>query len=214
MTSPHIFLGRWPLVPDNLFFIYYRPKKDFLDILPYDPESPPTTVVHLREPDGSSDYRKGLDPESLKALGEALPSDTYLVTNRVEWYDYFESNFHWQHPGWNSVEHSAFGQSWGWRNNPKRSPNKTISQTLQMWADWYVMLTAEKVYHTHSDFSVSAIHWMNLDSLSLQGMENGHLKMVNESWRVDGETAPLVERTMDGKGTSELRRCNAGGLDL
>jgi hypothetical protein len=72
------------------------------------------------------------------------------------------------------------------------------------------MLTAEKVYHTHSDFSISAIHWMNLDSLSLQGMENGHLKVVNESWRVDGETIPLVDRTTDGLGTSRLRLCGTG----
>jgi hypothetical protein len=48
---------------------------------------------------------------------------------------------------------------------------------------------------------------MNLDSLSLQGVENGRLKLVNESWRVDGETAPLVDRTLDGKGTSNLRMC-------
>jgi hypothetical protein len=147
----------------------------------------------------------GLDDASLKALGEALPSDTYLVTNRVEWYDYFESNFHWRHPDWGEVGHSAnSGMVWGKRQHDS---GKNVSQTFQMWADWYVMLTADIVYHTHSDFSVSAIHWMNLDSLSLQGVENGRLKLVNESWRVDGETAPLVDRTLDGKGTSNLRMC-------
>lgn len=165
----------------------------------------------MRKPDGGGDPRKGLDGESLNSLGKALPSDTYLVTNRVAWYDYFESNFRWRHPGWQSVQHSAIQElTWGRRKNQKLQANKTSNQTLQMWADWYVMLTAEKVYHTHSDFSISAIHWMNLDSLSLQGMENGHLKVVNESWRVDGETIPLVDRTTDGLGTSRLRLCGTG----
>jgi hypothetical protein len=165
-------------------------------------------VVHLREPDGPSDYREGLDEESLKVLGETLPAETYLVTNRVAWYDYFESNFRWRHPGWNSVRHSALQYlSWGRRSDQEQPGNKTASPSLQMWADWYVLVTAEKVYHTRSDFSISAIHWMNIDSLSLQGVENGHLKVANESWRVDGETAPLVDRTIDGDGTSKLRMC-------
>lgn len=39
---------RWPAVPENFFFTYYRAKKELIDMLPYDPVNPPKTVVHLR----------------------------------------------------------------------------------------------------------------------------------------------------------------------
>jgi len=63
-----------------------------------------------------------------------------------------------------------------------------------MWADWYTILTAKMVYHTHSDFSISAIHWQNIESKTIDGYDRfGHyLKLVDESWRQDGETACLV----------------------
>lgn len=220
---------RWPLIPDELFFAYYQPKPALLQILPYDWHHPPKIVVHLREPDGFTDVRRGVDPDSLKALGELLKSngnDTYLVTNRVEWYDYFERNYNWRHPEWNTVVHSAGEHSWGVRQQRDGGgglsdgglstppPINRTMQDLQMWADWYTLLTAELVYHTHSDFSVSAIHWRNLDSRSIQGMgDDGKLLLVNESWRVDGETEPLVDRTPTGKGTAMLRLCGYNGQE-
>jgi hypothetical protein len=207
---------RWPAIPDNFFFTYYRAKPALLELLPY--QEAPTTVVHLREPDGAGDARKGLDNDSLKALGEMLPRDTYLVTNRVEWYDKFEQEYGWSHPEWNEVKHSAFQQrSWGVRGTEKSGASSMVqpvdkeTQTLQMWCDWYTILTAKFVYHTHSDFSISAIHWQNLDSRTIMGWNDatGKLELEKESWRQTGETERLVDRTVDGEGTSNLRECNA-----
>ena len=39
---------RWPVIPDNFFFTFYKAKPDLLMMLPYDPKVPPKTVVHLR----------------------------------------------------------------------------------------------------------------------------------------------------------------------
>jgi hypothetical protein len=199
---------RWPAVPDNLFLDNYRAKPELVKLLPY--KESPTTVVHLREPDGKDDARKGLDNDSLKALGKTLPRDTYLVTNRVEWYDKFEKEYGWSHPEWNEVIHSALRRSWGTRGAAEKS--KTVdkeTQNLQMWCDWYTILTAKFVYHTHSDFSISAIHWQNLDSRTIIGYNatTGQLDLEEESWRVSGETERLVDRTVGGKGTSDLRLC-------
>jgi hypothetical protein len=129
-VSPYIFTintyPRWPKVPENLFFQYYKAKPVLLEMLPYyaAPSSPkvpsslsllnnnqnnkpppPKTVVHLRMGDDLVDVRKGLDEASLQALGRHLPkgNSTYLVTNRVEWYDFFEKNFGWSHPNWKQV---------------------------------------------------------------------------------------------------------------
>jgi hypothetical protein len=79
-----------------------------------------------------------------------------------------------------------------------------------MWADWYTILTAEIVYHTHSDFSISAIHWQNIPSKSIDGYDPvlKELKLIEESWRVDGETPRLVDRRIDGEGTNALRKCS------
>ena len=222
--TPILFLTgntypRWPTVPDNYFFKYYKAKPKLLEALPYDPQSPPTTVVHLREPDNrGSDPRKGLDEVSLKILGDSLPrgADTYLVTNNVAYYERFDLCCQWSHPHWNTVVHSALSLEWG--PNQLRKPKKLTAtedeeikarQNLQMWADWYTLLTAKTVYHTHSDFSVSAIHWTNkVNSHSLQGTKNGRtLITVRESWWVDGETTPLVDRTRTAPGTAQLRLC-------
>jgi hypothetical protein len=209
---------RWPAIPDNFFFTNYRAKPELLKVLPY--KESPTTVVHLREPDGKNDPRKGLDNDSLKALGKMLPRDTYLVTNRVEWYDKFEEEYGWSHPEWNEVVHSAGKRSWGERGE-KESKFHLVSnvdrekQNLQMWCDWYTMLTAKFVYHTHSDFSISAIHWQNLDSCTIMGWNatSSKLELEEESWRMTGETERLVDRTVDGKGTSNLRKCSGKRKD-
>jgi hypothetical protein len=203
---------RWPAIPYNLFFTNYRAKPALLKALPY--KESPTTVVHLREPDGANDARKGLDDDSLKALGKMLPPDTYLVTNRVEWYDKFEKEYGWSHPEWDEVIHSAYQKSWGVRGSKQRQSHIVHTfdrekQNLQMWCDWYTMLTAKFVYHTHSDFSISAIHWQNLDSRTIMGLNatTGELELEEESWRISGETERLVDRTVGGKGTSDLREC-------
>jgi len=207
---------RWPVIPDNFFFTHYRARPELLKILPFD--KPPETVVHLRAPDSHYDERKGLDTDALKALGRELPHDTYLVTNRIAWYDEFEKEFGWRHPNWDEVAHSAFRwQSWGQKEDKDvfyaTRRNTTMdreTQNLQMWADWYTILSAKRVYHTHSDFSISAIHWQNIESKTLMGYNNEtkKLELVDESWRVDGETPRLVDRTVDGKGKSRLRYCD------
>ena len=43
----------------------------------------------------------------------------------------------------------------------------TGNPNLKLWSDWYTMLTAEKVYHSNSDFSRSAVHW-NADCVGYQ----------------------------------------------
>jgi hypothetical protein len=203
---------RWPAIPYNLFFTNYRAKPELLKALPY--RESPTMVVHLREPDGANDARKGLDDDSLKALGKMLPRDTYLVTNRVEWYDMFEKEYGWSHPEWDEVMHSAFQKSWGVRGSKERESHivhtfDSKKQNLQMWCDWYTMLTAKFIYHTHSDFSISAIHWQNIDSRTIMGLNatTGELELEEESWRITGETERLVDRKAGGKGTSDLRLC-------
>jgi hypothetical protein len=216
---------RWSKVPDNYFFRFYRPRQELLQILPY--QTAPHTVVHLRAPDGEEDKRKGLDPKSLQSLGVALPRDTYLVCNRVEWYTSFERDFGWSHPNWHTVVHSALRITWGTRQEYKDPDEGRVSwafnqdkatrirQTLQMFADWYTILTAQKVYHTHSDFSVSAIHWQNIDSRSIAGYNIAEQRLVlsEESWRIEGDTPRLVDRRLEADGIGQLRLCNAYGAD-
>lgn len=204
---------RWPAIPNNFFFTYYKAKPELLQLLPY--QQTPAMVVHLRQPDGKSDSRQGLDEDSLQALGKTLPKETYLVTNRVDWYDKFEGEYGWGHPSWNEVVHSAFQKSWGVRGALNQNTHMVthvdrLTQNLQMWCDWYTILCATKVHHTHSDFSISAIHWQNLESRTIIGWNatTVQLELEEESWRQTGETERLVDRTVHGPGTSELRECN------
>lgn len=200
---------RWPPVPDNFFVDYYRPKAELVELLPW--QDPPHTVVHLRQADSALDPRKGLDPVSLQLLGQTLPRDTtFLVTNRVEWYDLFAKQYGWLHPSWEEVKHSALGISWGQRLGVDKLPAPPQQQqhqqtAIQMWCDWYTILMAKRVYHTHSDFSLSAIHWMNIhNAKTIQGVDEEHhtLLLTDESWKVDGESPPLVNRTQE-----QLRLC-------
>lgn len=104
----------WPAIRERFFLQHYRPKPDLLNALPY--KVYPTTVVHLRERDSVHvDFRSGLDPASLDALGKLLPKgpSTYLVTNRVALYEQFEHCCQWSQPPWNTVIHSAKGLHWG-----------------------------------------------------------------------------------------------------
>jgi hypothetical protein len=170
----------------NLLQTHSRPE----EILPW--KEPPQVVVHLRAADTWSDKRRGLDDNTLVKLGEALPVNTFLVTNKVAWYQFFSERFGWTNPGWGVVRHSAI-KNIVWGANPKE--DKKVPQNLQLWSDWYTILKAKKVWHTHSDFSLSAIHWMNIDSKTIQGVdENGELDLWDESWRRDGETERLIDR--------------------
>ena len=206
---------RWPTVPDRYFATLYQPTKALTDILPYD--TPPTTVVHLRQPDKSeaNSPRKGLDDASLQALGELLPKNTFLVTNKVTWFEHFENKYGWSHSPWYKVQHSAgrganreWGELEGEDPNKKKYDEHTL-QNLQMFSDWYTIASAKTVYHTHSDFSISAIHWMNIqDTHSILGVDDkGKLQTMAESWRVDGETKPLSQRSLEAQGTAQLRLC-------
>lgn len=228
---------RWPVVPDNFFFTYYKPRPQLLQVLPYRyPEDAPSIVVHLRMQDGQGDKREGLDEASLEALGQLLPRDTtYLVTNHVPWFDSFETKFGWKHPNWKKVSHSVatiHSQHWGSRevvNQDHRVAAKSGNMTtttvvkdpfedipeadvsnLQLFSDWFTLVQAKKVYHTHSDFSLSAIHWMNIDSKALGGIKDGKLVLKDASWRVDGETERVVDRIKDApeSETIRLRLCD------
>jgi hypothetical protein len=149
------------------------------------------------------DKRKGLEDESLLKLAEILSGNNdppYLVTNNVPYYDIFEP-YGWTHPQWHRVMHSALRKSWG-EQKTGAEPDVMISssdpefkkiQDLQLWADWFSILMAKRVYHTHSDFSLSAIHWMGQESdadegvvwsRTIQGIdhETGELGLLSESW--------------------------------
>jgi hypothetical protein len=211
---------RWPVVPKDYFVRFYKPRPALQRYLPPPPQ--PRVVVHLRLEDGDQDRRKGLDPQSLEALGKFLARNStakdvpYLVTNHVEWFDYFSTKFGWRHPEWHVVTHSALAVhskgKWGQRGtvNEHTDLNLTV-QNLQMWSDWNTLLLAQTVYHTHSDFSISAIHWMDIDSRTIQGYDptKGELVLEEESWRAswkeEGVTPPLRDRTIDGEGIAKLR---------
>lgn len=191
---------RWPVVPENFFSKLYRPRKQLLTTMPW--KIPPETVVHLRAPDTIGDRRVGLDDETLRILGETLPHDTFLVTNKVAWYEMFESKYGWSHPEWEEISHTAMAMSWGARNMTKQNRTSLFGlssedvKSISVFCDWFTISQAKHVVHTHSDFSLSAIHFMNiLNSQTILGSENGALTLIDESWRRDGETARLVDRT-------------------
>jgi len=214
---------RWPHVPQGFFFRFFRPKPTLLNTLPYSHDDEQQlltgleTVVHLREGDQPADTRKGTDARSLDALGKLLPSNTYLVTNRVEWHDLFEKKFGWRHPNWDAVTHTALRKTWGVRGKKFVKAERDYGgfdrkkEMRQLWCDWYTILTAQTVYHSHSDFSISALHWNgnpNTWTLGSYNKSTKQLDMARESYIVDGETAPLVERRLDAEGTSQLRLCS------
>jgi hypothetical protein len=91
---------------------------------------------------------------------------------------------------------------------------------MQLWSDWYTVLMAKQVVHTHSDFSISAIHWMNIkDTKTVMGIKyvgmNGKtekvLDLIDESWRRDGETIPLRDRNRVNVSVTDndMRLCTA-----
>ena len=204
---------RWSRVPPGLFEQHYKPTPRLLQMLPY--QTPPETVVHLRAADNNDiDPRRGLDPASLQALGQELPRNkTFLVTNNVDWYKYFEDTFGWQHPHWEGVSHSALVDVW-WGANGTELVVPHNDSNLQLFSDWYTILGAQHVYHTHSDFSLSAIHWNDIDSKTIQGTnpQTGRLEFSRAPWRVETPAKPLVNRT-----EPEMKHCSgqfAEGADF
>ncbi|KAL7566130.1 hypothetical protein ACA910_003900 [Epithemia clementina (nom. ined.)] len=184
-------------IPPNFFHRYYRPKQALVNSLPYDPNKPPKVVVHLRIPDGSGDQDRGLDEESLTYLGQMLRGkETYLVTNRPGWYRRFNECCGWSYDmSWEDkpIKHGSMDLVWlsngeqlrGKENVEilfKETDSNTTAvvaqdrhgnnQNLKLWSDWYTMLRAEKVYHSNSDFSRSAVHWnANGTGYQLAGMK-------------------------------------------
>jgi len=222
---------------------YYRPTHALLEMLPWTTSTmkdastttsttekrvdPPTTVVHLREPDNDHDIRRGLDVITRQAMGETLPKNTtYLVTNRVDYYSWFQTQYGWNHPPWTGVRHSALpliewssktnSESANQGHNDKIPPPRTTTHTeewLQLWADWWTMYQATTLYHTHSDFSRSAARWSHKDdhSYTIQGADNqsgtlilqvkrDHLWGVEDTKDANGVTTvvlPLSERNRE-----------------
>ena len=194
-------------IPSGLFYQYFQPKTTLLSFLPYSKDNAPKVVVHLRAPDGKADSERGLDEESLSYLGEMLRGNgTYLVTNRPDWYRRFHECCGWSYDTtWvdKPIDHGAMSISWqpdGTRVLKKYKDSKMlVNQQLKMWSDWYTMLNAEKVYHSPSDFSRSAIHW-NSDCMGygLSGMRTVN-KTIRElllrpSYDSTKYIPPLVER--------------------
>jgi hypothetical protein len=194
---------RWPQTTPLTIDLteYYRPTTELQAILPW--TTPPKIVVHLREPDNDQDHRAGLDSPTRTALGTALPSDTFLVTNRVDYYQWFHERYGWQHPPWTGVRHSAIP-------NIQWTSRVTVThaeESRQLWADWWTIYNANLLYHTHSDFSRSAARWrQSEDSFTIAGIQedSGALIINRDIWGDNG-VLPLSER--DG---ITLQNCNAG----
>jgi hypothetical protein len=234
----------WRTVPADYLLRFYQPRVALLELLRSQQQQqpqehdPPTTVVHLRAPDhAKKDARAGLDPHTLQALVDTLPSqgETYLVTNQVSYYSFFR---HWSHPHWESVGHSGGLRGVEWTaysaashasspnvsthrasaNTISNSTNKNNNNSsslgdLQTMADWYTIYRADTVYHTPSDFSSSARHWRG-ESLSATTWElkgtvptTGQLDVQPDAWARDPPLAPLVERSREGVGPYALRNC-------
>ena len=164
---------RWPnkatTLPRDHFHEQFRPTQALWDILPWKESNPPQTVIHLRQGDNDRDHREGLDELTLSQLEKVdfVPKksnnpnpNVFLVTNNVELYSRFPE---WSHPDWELVRHSALKRiSWGEPPDGKPPTHRGGTEgvgDLQMWADWYTLLNAQKIYHTHSDFSRSAARW-------------------------------------------------------
>ena len=208
---------RWTNTPPGFLFTqYYQPKPELLQILPW--KNPPRQVVHLRAPDSTSDIRKGLDDATLEALGKNLPPETYLVTNKVMWYDWFEQQYGWSHPPWQGVTHSALALSWGDRqggNIPRvvQDKDEETIRHLELWADWYTIVRASSLIHTHSDFSSSGVHWMNIEDahvLDFCNLKDGTLRLQPEEWRRHELAAPLSQRREGAQlpETQRLEHCD------
>jgi hypothetical protein len=195
---------RWPnkavSLPRDYFHERFTPTQFLRGVLPWKELDPPTTVVHLREGDSVGDYRGGLDDQTLSLLAKedfldaSLSKQTvFLVTNNVEWYPRFPK---WSHPNWSLVHHSALKRiSWGGtsRDNHGERERKSDDGELQMWADWYTLLNAQKIYHTLSDFSRSTARWNEKIKIwTILGSTNETATATTTTTTEEGKTGPRL----------------------
>jgi hypothetical protein len=65
-------------------------------------------------------------------------------------------------------------------------------------------MKADQMYHSHLDFSLSAIHWVNnQNTFTIQRYDAGSGKLVlkREPWITDGDALPLSQRIMPNSET-------------
>ena len=82
-------------------------------------------------------------------------------------------------------------------------------QPLQMWSDWYTIFHAQRVYHIHSHFSLSAVHWKN-NGPSQRGQ---HHHRPHESYAIrgwDASTQRLMLLTPSWWSSSEEKASSTG----
>lgn len=203
---------RWPPTTTTLFQFrfedYYQPKSNLLKAIPW--SQAPSTVVHLRQADTQNgDFRVGMDNETMAALGALLPhNNTYLVSNQVDLFAYFEANFGWSHPPWTGIRHSAIAKvQW---NSKQLVPTSYSEQMLALWVDWWTLYQADSIYHTHSDFSSSAVRWSrNLKSYVIGGLDETTSSLIlKPEWEsAANDMLPLSQRS-----EAQLQHCDLPAL--
>lgn len=202
VISANTYPGWRTEIPPNLFHENFRPKPSLLKHLTY--KKPPDIVVHLRAPDGRADADRGLDEESLDALGRHLNGTAYLVTNRADYFKRFHECCGWTYDtNWNSkpIAHGAMDLVWGENGKPSsgkeaKSNSTSAEQNMKLWSDWYTMLDAKHVYHSNSDFSRSAAHWnANCTGHQLHGMKS--ITKVQEGKRIQVRELNLIRAPYD-----------------
>jgi hypothetical protein len=123
------------------------------------------------------------------------------------------------------VQHSVFGRLGAWGKERMKAVTKTTNNDddnprlraleegkVQMWADWYTLLNAQRIYHTASDFSLSAARWnRRIESWTIRGrsVDDGSLPSAKLLLQSDFEEEnedymlQLVQRN-----STQLQYCN------
>jgi hypothetical protein len=162
-TEPIVALGAntcppWPTVPDNFFFSYYSAKPALLQLLSYHSSHLLHMVVHLCAPDDVD-----MDPRTGRRRASCAPS-TSTTTSAVTRRDFSGDQSSRVVRHFSGVATRVRGQREHGAFIETQLPYNANKQMIQLWADWYTLVIAKLIYHTHSDFSISAIHWQNIDS--------------------------------------------------
>jgi hypothetical protein len=126
------------------------------------------------------------------------------------------------------VRHSANAKlSWGssYNNNNNNNNAKMVSsnqqqqphQRLEMWSDWWTLYHADRIFHTHSDFSLSAVHWSGIkESFSIRGVNphTGELRFEEEAARKPS-TRRMIILPLSQRTELQLQNCHLApsGLD-
>jgi hypothetical protein len=160
----------FPALSGGLFSTLYTPTSALKQKLVWKTQTPPKTVVHLREGDDASDVRKGLDASTLRELYEHLPSDTFIITNS------FRIHQHYKTTSWDSYELDT--------RQKHTAVSNDVSISMIAWRDWYTIFIAESVYHTQSAFSESALRCSGSKSKRITGKfdSGGNMVMEDETW--------------------------------